>query len=111
MTRKFLAWGRRLQKSAGSLSLRLVFTAPVAVQLLMAVGLVGVLSFRNGQGAIQDLASQLRSEVSARIQGELEGYFGDPHAINRLNATAFSIGDLDVEEAARGEHLLFQQRY
>ncbi|MEM6423898.1 MAG: adenylate/guanylate cyclase domain-containing protein [Cyanobacteria bacterium P01_D01_bin.128] len=109
MTRKFLAWGRRLQKSAGSLSLRLVFTAPVAVQLLMAVGLVGVLSFRNGQGAIQDLASQLRSEVSARIQGELEGYFGDPHAINRLNATAFSIGDLDVEGAARGEHLLFQQ--
>jgi HAMP domain-containing protein len=70
---------------------------------------VGYLSFRNGQQAVQVLASQLRSEVSARIQGELKSYFGDPHAINRLNATAFSHGDLDITKATQGEHLLFQQ--
>ena len=58
---------------------------------------------------MQDLASQLRSEISARIQGQLQGYFGDPHAINRLNATAFANGDLDIERARYGEHLLFQQ--
>ncbi|MEO0532302.1 MAG: adenylate/guanylate cyclase domain-containing protein [Cyanobacteria bacterium P01_A01_bin.123] len=101
--------GRRTQKAIQSSSLRLAFTVPVVVQLLVAVGLVGYLSFRNGQQAVQDLASQLRSEVSARIKGELESYFGDPHAINRLNATAFSNGDLDVEQATQGEHLLFQQ--
>lgn len=101
--------GRRTQKVIQSSSLRLAFTVPVVVQLLVAVGLVGYLSFRNGQQAVQDLASQLRREVSARIQGELESYFGDPHAINRLNATAFSNGDLDVEQATQGEHLLFQQ--
>ncbi|NER78802.1 MAG: HAMP domain-containing protein [Leptolyngbya sp. SIO1D8] len=89
--------------------LRLAFTVPVLVQLVAVVGLVGYLSFRNGQQAVQVLASQLRSEVSARIQGELESYFGDPHAINRLNATAFSNGDLDIENATQGEHLLFQQ--
>ena len=90
-------------------SLRLAFTVPVLVQLVAAVGLVGYLSFRNGQKAVQVLASQLRSEVSARIQSELEGYLGAPHAINRLNATAFSNGDLDVQKATQGEHLLFQQ--
>ncbi|MBE7383139.1 MAG: HAMP domain-containing protein [Leptolyngbya sp. SIO1E4] len=90
-------------------SLRLAFTVPVLVQLVVAVGLVGYLSFRNGQQAVQTLASQLRSEVSARIEGELASYFGDPHAINRLNATAFSNGDLDIENATQGEHLLFQQ--
>jgi len=90
-------------------SLRLAFTVPVLVQLVAAVGLVGYLSFRNGQQAVQTLASQLRSEVTARIEGELKSYFGDPHAINRLNATAFSNGDLDIEGATQGEHLLFQQ--
>ena len=102
-------FGRRTPKVLRNSSLRLAFTAPVLVQLAAAVGLVGYLSFRNGQLAVQDLASQLRSEVSARIKGELESYFGAPHAINRLNATAFSNGDLDVEKATQGEHLLFQQ--
>lgn len=82
---------------------------PVLVQLVAAVGLVGYLSFRNGQDAVEALASQLRREVSARIKGELAQYFGDPHAINRLNATAFSNGDLDIKAATEGEHLLFQQ--
>lgn len=100
--------GRGTQKLRTS-SLHRAFTLPVLVQLFAAVGLVGYLSFRNGQQAVQVLASQLRSEVSVRIQGELKNYFGDPHAINRLNATAFSHGDLDIVKATQGEHLLFQQ--
>lgn len=71
-----------------------------------AVGLVGYLSLRNGARAVQDLASQLRSEISACIQGQLQGYLGDPHAINRLNATAFANGDLDIERVRYGEHLI-----
>jgi adenylate cyclase len=90
-------------------SLHRAFTLPVLVQIFVAVGLVGYLSFRNGQQAVEVLASKLRSEVSARIQGELRSYFGNPHAINRLNATAFSHGDLDIRGATQGEHLLFQQ--
>ena len=89
--------------------IRLAFTAPVLVQLVSVVGLVGYLSFRNGQLAVQDLASQLRNEVSARIKGELESYLNTPHEINRLNAAAFANGDLDIEQAGHGEHLLFQQ--
>lgn len=99
--------GQRLRPPR--LSLRLAFTLPVVAQLLLAVGLVGYLSFRNGQRAVTDLASQLRSEVSARIEGELIRYFGDPHAINRLNATAFINGDIDIVGASQGEHLMFQQ--
>ncbi|MBD2259733.1 adenylate/guanylate cyclase domain-containing protein [Pseudanabaena sp. FACHB-2040] len=90
-------------------SLRLVFTVPMLIQLVSAVGLVGYLSFLNGQRAVQDLASQLRGELSARIEKELHGYFGDPHAINRINATSFAYGELDINEATSGENLLFQQ--
>lgn len=90
-------------------SLRLMFTLPMLVQLVSAVGLVGYLSFLNGQRAVQDLASQLRSELSARIDKELHSYFGQPHEINRINATAFAYGELDINSAKSGENLLFQQ--
>jgi class 3 adenylate cyclase/HAMP domain-containing protein len=89
-------------------SLRFMFTVPVLLQLVGAVGLVGYLSFQNGQRAVQNLAIQLRSELSARIKRELEGYFRAPHAINRLNATAMLYGDLDVVNAT-GENMLYQQ--
>ncbi|MEM1279377.1 MAG: adenylate/guanylate cyclase domain-containing protein [Cyanobacteria bacterium P01_D01_bin.6] len=108
-SRRLRNLGRRTQKAVRRNSLHRAFTLPVLVQICLAVGLVGYLSFRNGQQAVQVLASQLRSEISARIQGELQSYFGNPHAINRLNATAFSHGDLDIKGASQGEHLLFQQ--
>ncbi|HEY9880301.1 MAG TPA: cache domain-containing protein, partial [Leptolyngbyaceae cyanobacterium] len=99
----------RFSQSFKNPSLRLIFTVPVILQLVGAVGLVGYLSFRNGQQAVQSLASQLRSELSERIEKELQGYFGQPHAINRINATAFAYGELDVVTAKSGENLLYQQ--
>lgn len=92
-----------------NLPLRVVFTVPVLLQLVGVVGLVGYLSFRNGQRAVQNLASQLRSELSARIERELKGYFSAPHDINRLNATALVYGELDIIQASAGENFLFQQ--
>ncbi|MBE9102114.1 PAS domain S-box protein [filamentous cyanobacterium LEGE 07170] len=89
--------------------LRVIFIVTVISQLIAAVGLVGYLSFRNGQKAVSDLASQLRRELSARIERELQGYFAIPHDINRLNADAFARGDLDVIGGTRGESQLYQQ--
>ncbi|MEM9815041.1 MAG: PAS domain S-box protein [Cyanobacteria bacterium P01_D01_bin.6] len=78
-------------------------------QIVGAVGLVGYLSFRNGQKAVNDLAGQLRHELTARIEQELQGYFETPHEINRLNADAFAQGLLDVNNAEFGESQLYQQ--
>jgi hypothetical protein len=90
-------------------SLQRIFTLPVLIQLIAVVGVVGYLSYRNSEQAVQNLASQLRKENSFRIQRELQGYFGDPHAINRINAAAFRARDLDVINASHGENLMFQQ--
>jgi len=97
------------QTASGRLPLRVIFIFTVISQLITAVGLVGYLSFRNGQKAVNDLASQLRRELSARIERELQGYFATPHDINRLNADAFARGDMDVETGSRGESQLYQQ--
>ncbi|NEZ55164.1 SpoIIE family protein phosphatase [Adonisia turfae] len=89
--------------------MRRILVVPFVLQICATVGLVGYLSFRNSQQAVQDLTSQLRTEVSARIQRELQGYFETPHEINRLNSTALIHGVIDVTTATRGEAQLYQQ--
>jgi PAS domain S-box-containing protein len=78
-------------------------------QIVGIVSLVGYLSFRNGQKTVNALATQLRRELTARIERELRGYFETPHEINRLNASAFVHGDLDVLNATYGESQMYQQ--
>ncbi|MBD2462769.1 PAS domain S-box protein [Oscillatoria sp. FACHB-1407] len=92
-----------------SLPLRIILIVAFVGQIVSAVSLVGYFSFRNGQKAVHDLASQLRGEVTARIERELRGYFEIPHDINRLNADALARGDLDAIDATRGESQLYQQ--
>ena len=92
-----------------NLPLRVVLIVLFVGQIVGAVGLVGYLSFRNGQKAVNELATQLRHEVTARIERELKGYFETPHEINRLNASAFARGMVDVEGASFGERQLYQQ--
>ncbi|ESA35885.1 pas pac sensor protein [Leptolyngbya sp. Heron Island J] len=98
----------RLQ-SPDNLPLRVVLIVLFVGQIVGAVGLVGYLSFRNGQKAVNELAIQLRHEVTARIEQELQSYFETPHEINRLNASAFARGILDVDGAGFGETQLYQQ--
>ncbi|MGB8689743.1 MAG: hypothetical protein WCD53_20730 [Microcoleus sp.] len=48
--------------------LGVVLIVPFVLQIVGAVGLVGYLSFRNGQKAVNNLASQLMSEVIPILQ-------------------------------------------
>ncbi|MDE5118346.1 MAG: hypothetical protein O4860_14430, partial [Trichodesmium sp. St2_bin2_1] len=56
-----------------------ILVVPFLLQLLIVVGLIGWLSFRNGQKAINDLASKLREEVGARINEKVDRYLQTPH--------------------------------
>ena len=98
-----------LRTSIQHISLRKALIVPLMLEIISIVGIVGYLSFRNGQQAVNSLASQLRQELTARIERELQGYFEIPHEINRLNASAFSRGDLDIVNAQFGEGQLYQQ--
>jgi signal transduction histidine kinase len=61
--------------------LRLVLVVPIVLQVFGTVGLVGYLSFRHGQKAVNDLADQLMAETSQRIDQHLDSYFVLPHQI------------------------------
>jgi len=85
-----------LSNLLSNMPLRTVLIVPFVLQALGAVGLVGYLSFRNGQQAVNELATRLRREMSARIEGELEQLLESPHQFNRLNAVAFAEGRFDM---------------
>ncbi len=62
---------------------------PFVLQIITTVGLVGYLSFRNGQKAVQDLATQLNREITDRVVQKLENHLSLPHQINQVNQVIF----------------------
>ncbi|WP_432813763.1 hypothetical protein [Pantanalinema sp. GBBB05] len=75
----------------------------VPLMLLLTGRVVGYLFFRNGQKAISDVATQLRSEIARQIEEKLNTSTKAAHTVNRLNAIALARGDINIA-TARGEH-------
>jgi PAS domain S-box-containing protein len=88
--------------------LRTLLVVPFVLQVVTAVGLVGWLSFLSGQKAVNSVSSALQSELAFRIERELQGYFENPHSLNRLNSVAFAQGDIDFAQA-KNVSQFFQQ--
>ena len=91
------------------ISLRLLLTLPFLLQLIAAVGLVGYLSWRNGQRATYGLAQRLMEEVGERIEAELEGHVGQAVQVNRLNAEAIAQGIVNLEDPEHLNRLFLEQ--
>ncbi|MGL5065545.1 MAG: PAS domain S-box protein [Microcoleus sp.] len=102
----------RTSKQSKKIPLRFVLVASFVLQIVGTVGLVGYLSFRNGQKAVEDLAQQLMGEASKRIEEKLKNFLGTAYLVNQLNAAAIDRGELNLnlEQAQpRGEKFLWQQ--
>ncbi|MGD2183062.1 adenylate/guanylate cyclase domain-containing protein [Lusitaniella coriacea] len=106
---KFLL--KSIAQGSGKISLQAVWVIPFILQIFAAVGLVGYLSYKNGQKAVNTLAIQLQSEVNARIDQYLNTYFVTPQQINQINFEAVELGLLDLEDFERtGEYFWHQMR-
>jgi len=88
--------------------LRNTLVVPFVLQIVAAYALVGYFSFNSGQQAVNEVASQLRNELTNRINEKLVSYAEIPHAINRLNASAVAQGDIDILNGT-GEYQFWQQ--
>lgn len=87
-----------------SLSLRTLLIVPFLLQLIGTVGLVGYLSFRNEQKTVNDLASQLMTSVSDRVDQHLSAYLQPAHSLSRTNKAAIEQGLVatqDLEKMGR----------
>ena len=99
----------QIVKVSGKVPLGTVLVVPFALQTFAAVALTGWLSLRNGQKAVNDVATQLRSEVTARIQQHLYSYIETPHTINQININALRLGFLDLHDSEGIKRYLFTQ--
>jgi signal transduction histidine kinase/DNA-binding NarL/FixJ family response regulator len=75
-----------------SLPLQWVLVVPFILQIFGAVGLVGYLSFKNGEKAVQDLASQLMNRTSSQVNQHLDSSLAIPHQVSQINADALRLG-------------------
>lgn len=78
--------------------LQLVLVVPFVLQTFAAVGLVGFLSFRNGQRAVNDLAEQVIDRTGDVVSEHLTSYLSVPQKLNQINADAIHRGLLDVRD-------------
>ncbi|NEO85177.1 MAG: HAMP domain-containing protein [Spirulina sp. SIO3F2] len=90
-------------------SLRSLLIVPFVVQLGLVVGVVGWLSFRNGQRAINDLANQLETEIAIRIEQEVENFLTQPHAVHEVILAGHRSGLLDLNDWPTVEPYFWRQ--
>lgn len=96
-------------QSSIKIPFRLVLIVPFVIQVVLAVGLVGVISFRNGQQAVNNVAYQLRGETTARIKEHLYTFLETPHQINSINTNAIRQGLPKASDLEALEYYLWQQ--
>jgi signal transduction histidine kinase/DNA-binding NarL/FixJ family response regulator len=89
--------------------LRTILVVPFVVQIVGTVGIVGYLSFKNGQKAVNEVAGILRSEITVRVQQYLTHYVEVVHTANQMNANALANDEFDfLDEPKKAERRYLQ---
>ncbi|MGD1855264.1 MAG: ATP-binding protein [Leptolyngbyaceae cyanobacterium] len=89
--------------------LKLVLVVPFVLQIFAAVGLVGYLSFRNGQKAVNLLALELSEEIGNRVDQHLDAYLELPHQLVDINVDALATELLDIKNFRQMGRYLWKQ--
>ncbi|MGB0560400.1 MAG: sensor histidine kinase [Spirulinaceae cyanobacterium] len=92
-----------------SIPLNLVLVVPFLLEIFAAVGLTGFFSLRNGERAVQELATQVQREVGDRIDQHLDSYLEAAVQVNRMSAEAIRLGVLDPNAADALKRQFWQQ--
>ncbi|GAB4198397.1 MAG: hypothetical protein Fur006_48090 [Coleofasciculaceae cyanobacterium] len=100
---------RSIVANSRKFSIRTTLIVPFVLQIAVAVGLVAWFSFRSGQQSVNDVASQLRREVSNRIGQNLENYLKTPYLIHQINQDALELKQIDLQNFSRLERHFWKQ--
>lgn len=98
-----------LSRSVKNVPLSRVLVVPFLLQISLAVGLTGYLSFRNGQRAVNEVASELRQEIANQVKQDLQTFLSTPHQILNGNKNALQFGLLNMQDISAWEPYLMQQ--
>ncbi len=93
---------------AKNLPLRLVLVVPFVLQIFATVGLTGYLSLRNGQQAVNDVSSQLRQQMSDRLNLQVLAYLEKPYIVGQTIVAAGQEGQLDLTDVSKLERTFWR---
>ena len=96
-------------KSLTKIPLRAVLIVPFVIQVILITGLVGYISFLNGQRAVNNVANQLLNELTHRIEEHLYDFLAIPHQINQLNTNAIRQRMPDARDPIALERYFWEQ--
>ncbi|WP_427159183.1 ATP-binding protein [Aliinostoc sp. HNIBRCY26] len=89
--------------------LRFILIFPFVMQIFTTVSIVGYISFRNGQKAVNELAHQLINRVNELVEQHLDTYLTTPHQINQINLDAVEMGMLNLADLQLTGHYFAKQ--
>jgi signal transduction histidine kinase/CheY-like chemotaxis protein len=96
-------------KAFNKVPLRIVLIVPFVLQIFTAVSLTGYLSLRNGQKAVNELAAQLQTEVSTRVDQHLDNYAANTRYLTQINGEQIDLELLNLQDADRLAQFFFKQ--
>ncbi len=100
---------QQLITNPARVSIRTLIIVPFVLQVVAVVGVTGYLSFRSGQRSVNEVAAQLRQEIAARVNQNLQTYLATPHQINQLNREMIDVGWLPANSQTEWLQHLRQQ--
>lgn len=94
---------------ANNLSLRQILIASLISQVLVAVGLTGYFSWKNGRKTVEALALRLSREVTSHTQKHVANYLNTPTTFLKLNQVFADSQGLDVNDQQNLQDIFWQQ--
>ncbi|WP_036833394.1 MULTISPECIES: ATP-binding protein [Planktothrix] len=85
-------------KKTRQIPLRLLLIVPFVLQIVGAVGLVGYLSYRSGQKAVENMADQLMDQATNRVQDHLNISLQTSQQTIAVNYRATQGGRLNIKD-------------
>lgn len=94
---------------AKKLSLRQILIASLVSQVLVAVGLMGYFSWRNGRQTVEALALRLSREVTSHTQQHIDDYLSIPVTFLNINQVLVDSSHLDLDNLQDLQSTFWQQ--
>ena len=89
--------------------LRLVIVIPTLLQIFAAVGVTGFLSWRNGQQAVTNLATQLSQQTSDRMETHIRNYLETAELFLKVNELSARQGRLNLTDFNELQRYFWEQ--
>ncbi len=97
------------QRWLRGIPLRRLLVVPFTLQVVVAVGTVGYLSWAAGRRAVMELVERLETEISDRIVDNLRDFIETPHQINQANVDLVRWGRMSMADMGAWEKHLWLQ--